>query len=170
MKRLSSLTVAMFAATMLVAQPPAQQPPRAKPAERLAQFKKLKLIETLDLDEKTAEKFFVRYNEGQKKIDQARHDLRTAIGELEAAIRANVSDAELTAKTQAATKALQQLSSATLERLESVRSLLNPQQYAKLVVFEVRFIEGLQRAMLERQRPPLRERDRRRVPPLEEPD
>lgn len=170
MKHFSSIALAILSATMLVAQPSTVQPPRAKPAERLAQLKKFKLIETLDLDEATAEKFFVRYNEGQRKIDRARRDLRTAIEELQAAIRANVSDAELNAKTQSAMKALQELSSATLERLESVRSLLSPQQYAKLVVFEVRFFEHLQRALLERQRPMLRERDRRRVPPLEEPD
>jgi len=172
MRQFSRLWLLLLVTSLLIAQPKQsdERPSAARPAERLAQLKKLKLIETLDLDERTAEKFFVRYNEGQKKINQARQSLRDAVKELEAAIRANVSETELSTKTQSATKAMQQLSNALLERLESVRPLLSPQQYAKLVVFEVRFLEGLQRTLLERRGPALRDRDRRRVPPLEEPD
>lgn len=172
-----ALALAALVTTTVVAQP-RPEGPREKGAERLAQFKKLRLIEVLDLDEQTAEKFFVRYNEGQKKIDQARKDLQEAVGELEAAVKAKVSDAELNGKSEQVVKRIQQFSQAITERLNAVRPLLSPQQYAKLVVFEVRFTEALQRALLRRggpegdgpgKRGPA-ERDRRRVPPLEEPD
>ncbi|MCX7929220.1 MAG: hypothetical protein N2663_00640 [Chlorobi bacterium] len=158
-----------IATVSLVAQPPAAE----QGHKRLAQFKKLKLIETLDLDEQTAEKFFVRYNEGQKKIDQARKELHDAVDELEAAVKAKVSDSELNGKSEQVVKRMQQFAQAITERLNAVRHLLTPQQYAKLVVFEVRFMESLQRALLQRDgpdgRPGIR-RDRRLQPPLEKPD
>lgn len=146
------------------------QPDPGKARQRLAQFKKLKLIEVLDLDEQTAEKFFIRYNEGQKKIDQARLELQQSVRELQDAVRAKVSDAELNAKSDHVVKQMQQLAQAMTERLAAVRPLLSPQQYAKLVVFEVRFTEALQRTLMQRAKPGMRERDRRRIPPLEEPD
>jgi len=171
-----SRAVVLFAiaAVTVGAQP---NPRDDKAAQRLAQFKKLRLIETLDLDEKTAEKFFVRYNEGQNKIDQARKDLREAIRQLEDAARAKVSDSELNAKSDQAVKRMQDFAAAVVERLNAVRPLLSPEQYAKLVVFEVRFTEALQRALIEGRTPrpgdgPPRpgDRDRRRRPPLEDPD
>lgn len=169
MKALTKLAivVAVAMATQLYAQP---EPPHGKARERLAQFKKLKLIEILDLDEKTAEKFFVRYNEGQKKIDQARKDLQEAVRQLDDAVRAKVSESELNSKSEQAVKRMQEFAAAIVERLNGVRPLLSAQQYAKLVVFEVRFTEALQRALMERRSPQLPERDRRRRPPLEEPD
>jgi len=38
--------------------------------ERLSQLEKIKLIETLEMDEETTLKFFARRNEHQMKIDQ----------------------------------------------------------------------------------------------------
>lgn len=155
----------LLTATVLFA-----QSERGKAHQRLAQFKKLKLIEVLDLDEQTAEKFFIRYNEGQKKIDQARLELQQLVRELQDAVSAKVSDAELSAKSDQVVKRMQQFAQAITERLTAVRPLLSPQQYAKLVVFEVRFTEALQRTLLQRAKPGVRERDRRRLPPLDEPD
>ncbi|MCS6999933.1 MAG: hypothetical protein RML15_02415 [Bacteroidota bacterium] len=140
-------------------------------ARRLAQFKKLRLIEILNLDESTAEKFFVRYNEGQKKIDQARQAMQQSVRQLEEAIRANAPDAELNAKSEQVIKQIQQVTQAIIERQTAVRPLLTAQQYAKLVVFEVRFMEALQRVLQQRGAlKGLRERDRRRLPPFEQPD
>jgi Spy/CpxP family protein refolding chaperone len=181
--KLAALLLVVVASVTVLAQP---DRPGDKAGQRLAQFKKLRLIETLELDEKTAEKFFVRYNEGQKKIDEARKQLREAVRQLDDAVRAKVSDTELKSKSDQVIKRVQEFSTAIVDRLESVRPLLNPEQYAKLVVFEVRFTEALQRALMERgalppavernRRPPHEgsdpavERDRRRRRPLEEPD
>jgi hypothetical protein len=182
--KLAALLLVVVAPAAVLAQP---DRPGDKAGQRLAQFKKLRLIETLELDEKTAEKFFVRYNEGQKRIDEARKQMQEAVRQLDDAVRAKVSDTELKSKSDQVIKRVQEFSTAIVDRLESVRPLLNPEQYAKLVVFEVRFTEALQRALMERgalppaierdrRRPPHEgpdpaiERDRRRRPPLEEPD
>lgn len=137
---------------------------------RLEQFKKLRLIEVLDLDEKTAEKFFVRYNEGQKQIDRVRRELRAAIDSLQEALRVQVPESELTTKSDAVLAHIQELSRAVTERLSNIRPLLSPKQFAKLIVFESRFLEALQRAALrhaDQQNMPRRRRPM--SPPLEEP-
>ncbi len=62
-------------------------PASGKAKQSIAQLKKLKLIETLDLNEQMAEKFFVRYNAEQKKVDEATKALNESIRQLEQAAR-----------------------------------------------------------------------------------
>lgn len=149
-------------------QPPVQKPLNTLPQpgtatgkakQNIAQLKKLKLIETLDLDEQTAEKFFVRYNSEQKKVDEATKAVNESLRQLEQALQKKSAPDQIRQLTDQTLDKRMQLYSAITERYRSVRSVLNEQQYAKFLVFEQRFQEQLRRTILDAKRDTKKEVD-----------
>lgn len=149
-------------------QPPVQKPLSTSPQpgtatgkakQNIAQLKKLKLIETLDLDEQTAEKFFVRYNSEQKKVDEATRAVNESLRQLEQALQKKSAPDQIRQLTDQTLDKRMQLYSAITERYRSVRSVLNEQQYAKFLVFEQRFQEQLRRTILDAKRDAKKEAD-----------
>lgn len=61
--------------------------PAFRAKERIAEFKKMKLLEVLDLDEKSSEKFLAKYNSAEKAIREKQEKLDEAILDLEYLIR-----------------------------------------------------------------------------------
>lgn len=113
-----------------------------KAKKQIDQLKKLKLIEALNLDDAAAEKFFVRYNTEQKKVDEARKSLDDTMNELDKAKSSGNSEKikQLTQQTLDKNKNLQNASN---EMLRSVREVLNEKQYADFLVFEAKFQKQL---------------------------
>ncbi|MBL7997125.1 MAG: hypothetical protein JNL32_00675 [Candidatus Kapabacteria bacterium] len=113
--------------------------------QRIMDFKKMKLLEILKLSGPSADEFIVKYNDGQVKIDASKKAVDAAVKELQEAIKRKAPAGELTAKTDAAVKAEQAYFSVLIDRVSSLKSTLNPEQYAKLVAFEIKFPEWVQR-------------------------
>ncbi len=116
---------------------------------KIEQLKKLKLIEKLDLDDATAEKFFVRYNGGQKKVDEARKALDEATNELDKA-KASGNNDKIKQVTETMLQKHKGLQDATNEMLKSIRGVLTEKQYAEFLVFEAKFPEILRKSLQER--------------------
>ena len=133
-------------------------PPAVHIRERMMQVKKIKLIGVLDMDEVTAEKFFVKYNLAQNNIEEAHKALDGTLTELQQAIAANETARikELTDKSLKNHAALQE---AVGNMFTSVRSVLSEVQFAKLIVFESRFQEEVRRRLMEMNRERRRDRD-----------
>lgn len=121
--------------------------PKAK--ERIQQLKKVRLIDILQLDEASAEKFFARYNQYQKAIDDARSALKDAVADLEKNVQSN-SGKEYSRKSDLVIEKQNALSNAISERLKAMKSILTEEQYAKFVVFENNFAGQLQKMLMER--------------------
>jgi len=124
----------------------------AKAKQRVAQLKKLKLIETLDMNEQTAEKFFVRYNAEQKKVDDAIKALNDAMRELEKLLSQDpkkVMPEQFKPLSDVVLEKQAQMQTAVSERLRSIRSVLDERQYAKFLLFEQKFQEQVRKTLLD---------------------
>ncbi len=129
------------------ANPPKQQE-GGKAKKQIDQLKKLKLIEALNLDDAAAEKFFVRYNTEQKKVDDARKFLDDAMNDLDKAKSSGNND-RIKQLTQQTLDKHKQLQDASSEMLRSVREVLNEKQFADFLVFEAKFQEQIRKALLD---------------------
>lgn len=113
-----------------------------KAKKQIDQLKKLKLIEALNLDDAAAEKFFVRYNTEQKKVDEARKSLDDTMNELDKA-KSSGNNEKIKQLTQQTLDKNKNLQNASNEMLRSVREVLNEKQYADFLVFEAKFQKQL---------------------------
>lgn len=113
-----------------------------KAKKQIGQVKLLKLVELLNLDGAAAEKFIVRYNTEQKKVDEARKSLDDSMKELDKANNAGNSD-KIKQLTQQTLDKNTQLQNATNGMLRSMREILNEKQYADYLVFEAKFQKQL---------------------------
>ncbi len=123
--------------------------PAPNPRGRLEQFKKLKLIETLDLDDKTAEKFFVVYNNGSNKVEQSKEELDAALTDLYQALESDADEAQIKVKTDVALVKHEATLKAVSEMMTSVRKVLSADQFARYIIFEARFHKEIRRQIME---------------------
>ena len=128
------------------------QPPNPRAKERVMQLKKIKLLEILDLDEKTSEKFLAKYTSWEKKIIEKRDHIDLAMEDLEKSIRRDAPKEELIAKSAKAMAEQKEMESILFQAQNDMKSMLNETQFAKLIVFEHRFRGELQKVIMERMR------------------
>lgn len=137
LKRFIPVCIVVLALGVQVSDLSAQErTPRAK----LEQFKKMKLIEVLDMESDLAEKFFIVYNEGEKNVEEARSEVREAVQNLHETLENTSSTdkeiAEATEKLMAAHKGVE---SARNEMIASIKNILSTRQFAQFVLLEARF-------------------------------
>jgi hypothetical protein len=126
-----------------------------KAKQHVQQLKKLKLIETLDMDQQTAEKFFMLYNTEQKKVDEALKALNETMQELSKASNQDPKKVSPDLVKQLTNQTLEkqtQMQTAVNERLRAIKSVLNDQQYAKFLLFEAKFQEEVRKTLLNMKR------------------
>lgn len=117
------------------------------PEGRIAELEKIKLIETLDLDEETMLKFFSRRNAHHKKIKILVREKDSLVNKLGVRIR-NESKNNYESNIQ---KILEIEEKLVLERknfLESIDDILSSYDVAKLIVFERRFRNEIRKELL----------------------
>ena len=125
---------------------------RGKVRERVEQLKKMKMIEVLDLDEETSEKFFTRYNNLQKKVDAAYDEVRDAQRTLDEAVDNKLSAADIERLTNTLLQKQNALQEANNEKIRAMKAVLSEEQYARYVMFEQKFLQELQKAIMHRKR------------------
>ena len=117
--------------------------------KKIQTFKKMRIIEILEMDENVSEKFFVKYNTYEKKISDLRKQLldigKTMSDDLDEG-KNNVGEL----KEQEIFKIFDELSTVQKEKLRVAKSILSPLQYSKLIVFELRFMEEIQEILSKR--------------------
>lgn len=124
--------------------------PAFRAKERIAEFKKMKLLEVLELDEKTSEKFLAKYTSNEKILREKQEKLDEAILDLEYLIRKKASKDEISKQTQKVQDLQRDLLNTMLEQQKDLKSILTEEQFARYIVFETRFRERLQQAIIER--------------------
>jgi hypothetical protein len=120
--------------------------------DKINQLKKIKLIDILRLDENTVDKFFARYGEQERKVEEQRLQLKNSLNQLEQAIHNNAAEKEIQQLIQNIHHKDIALVNATIEKQKALKSLLDDQQYAKLIVFEHQFMTKLQKALIDKKK------------------
>jgi hypothetical protein len=120
--------------------------------DKINQLKKIKLIDILRLDENNVDKFFARYGEQERKVEEQRLLLKNSINQLELAIHNNAAEKEIQQLIQNIHHKDIALVNAMIEKQKALKSLLDDQQYAKLIVFEHQFMTKLQKALIDKKK------------------
>jgi len=145
------MMLAMFtiSGSMLKAQDVMSDEPKNEMVkERVMQLKKAKLLDMLDLSSDVADKFLVQYNAGKKKIDVAKKALDDAIKDLNQTVKNKGNQSDIINKTEQVLKYYDSWLTAARERITMLKPLLNAEQYAKLMMFEIKFPEVLQKLIM----------------------
>ncbi|MCX6147931.1 MAG: hypothetical protein NTW25_11895 [Candidatus Kapabacteria bacterium] len=117
--------------------------------ERIKTLKKVKLIEILDLSEDKSEKFMIKYNTYQSKIDSKNMEVDNAIQELETVASNKNSKIEIIKlKTNLLQRVQNELVFIIQEKDKEIKSILNEVEFAKYLVFERKFANELRKSLL----------------------
>lgn len=123
---------------------------------KIERLEKIKLIETLELDEETTLRFFSRRAEHRRTMHSLQQDADNKLKELETATQnANISDKELQKLLSEYLQIEQKIVNERNSFISSLNGILNYRQLCSLLVFEKKFREELRDVIL-------RERQRRR--------
>ena len=110
-------------------------------------IKKMKLIDILGLDDAKAEKFLLKYNSYESKIEENHKKIQIATKELDNAIAKNNnskdSSNEIVVKTSNLLNLQEEANKLNLEKLRGMKSVLTDLEYAKFVRFENKFVREL---------------------------
>ncbi|MGC8748924.1 MAG: Spy/CpxP family protein refolding chaperone [Candidatus Kapaibacteriota bacterium] len=150
MFRFNFKQAAIFTIAIVFAFTSAYSQPAFRAKERIAEFKKMKLLEVLELDEKTSEKFLAKYNAAEKAIREKQDKLDEAILDLEYLIRKKASKEELAKQSQKVMDLQRDFANTMFEQQKEIKSVLTDEQFAKYLIFENRFRERLQQAIIQR--------------------
>jgi len=125
---------------------------KMKNREKLEQLEKIKLIESLDMDEDTSIRFFARRNESKREIQSLEKKTEDIIFELEKSF--NIEDKNQDEKQkQLISEMLKNRESIELKRNQFINSLgdiLSTEQIAKLIVFEKKFRDEIRNVLFDR--------------------
>lgn len=119
--------------------------PPGKMPERLQQLEKIKLIETLEMDEETTLKFFARRTEHQKVVDELSKEADDVIKQIESILSGEheASETELKELIKNVNSIRTEIEQSKTNFILSLDDLLSTEQIAKLIVFERRFRDEL---------------------------
>jgi len=140
------------------AQPLGGPPGRA--SERIEQWKKIRLIEMLDMKEEVSVRFFARMNDHEKQKRELLKERGEILDRLERLIRVGAPASEFDKAFADMADVDGRVSTGDREFLNGLSDILTIEQRAKLVLFERRFEGELREAMREQFR-------RRREAPVE---
>lgn len=124
--------------------------PAFKAKERIQQLKKVKLLEILKLDEKQSDAFLTKYSSIEKKIEEKKSNLDMAIGDLESTVRRSAGSDEIKSKSQKVEQLQNELLKVMEESRNSIKGLLSEENYAKYLIFEHKFKDEVQKAIMKK--------------------
>ena len=119
-----------------------------KVPERIMQLEKIKLIETLEMDEETTLKFFARKSEFDREVEEIQKAIDEKLDRMEQLVNSdNLQDEEFKTALDELNLMHTKLVENKTNFIKSLNDILSYQQIAKLVLFERKFREELRRAI-----------------------
>ena len=119
--------------------------------ERVEQFKKIRMMEVLNLDEETSVRFFARYDKEQKLIRDLTSQRNDIIDRLEQLTKGSAPDAEYDKAFKELRDVENQVHEARIGYWDSLSDILTKKQLAEYTVFERNFFRDLRDIMREMQ-------------------
>lgn len=142
MKNLMYSVVILLIATQIIAQP-------RKAKERISTIKKIKLLEILNLDEQSSDKFLAKYSNWENKIEEQMKKFDDAEEKLTASVKSGKST-DLQSLTSNFIKERDKILEIAKERDNDLKTHLTDEQFAKYLIFEKRFRRELGEKIMKR--------------------
>ena len=117
--------------------------------DKIDQLEKIKLIESLEMDEETTLRFFSRRNEHKIEIEKLMDRTDEIISQMEIIFKSGkvYTEEELKSLINEANDIHTQIVKSKSDFINSLDDILTTEQIAKLIIFERRFKDELKRAM-----------------------
>ena len=124
--------------------------------DRFDQLEKIKLIETLEMDEETTLRFFARKAEHEKEQDELQNQIKSEIEDLDVIFKGGrvATVEEIKLKIDHINKLHSQISANRTIFINSLSDILTYEQIAKLLIFERKFREEIRRLIMKDRKPP----------------
>jgi len=151
MKRLLlGLSLMCLWALQLSAQPGPE--PHRRPYERIERWKKVRMIEFLDLSEEQSARFFARLNEHEKELRALQAERTEALDRLERLVRNRAPEGEYPEAFSAVLDIQEKIGAQERSFFQGLDDLLSVEQRAKFLLFQRQFERQLRDAFREMRR------------------
>ena len=145
MRKICLLFLVVVGVTLSLSQSPADNPQY----DRIQRFKKMRMVEMLDLKEEQTVRFFARYNEFENARRELTRQKDESLDKIERLIRIKA-DAKEYEKYFSEVEAInRKIGEEKLKFFNGLSDLITIEQRAKLLLFERRFETELREAMRE---------------------
>ncbi len=152
MKKLIMLLFVIFSVGISQAQPSGGPPPMGgRSMERIERFKKMRLVEMLDLKEDQSVRFFARFNDFENTRRELNRQKDETLDKIERLIRNKADQKEYEKIFDEVETVNRKIGEEKLKFFNSLTDLLAIEQRAKLILFERRFENELREAVKEAQ-------------------
>jgi hypothetical protein len=131
-----------------------KQPDPDRRWDRIEEFKKLKMIEELNLNEEESIKFYTKYNQMNTQFREIEKEKRKSINELEKIVNDPSKTAELEKKIDYIEGLDQKLLSNRISFNSDIRKILSLEKIARYIIFEKNFMRELQTIVKDAKKPP----------------
>lgn len=124
--------------------------------DRFDQLEKIKLIETLEMDEETTLRFFARKSEHENEQEQFQDEIRSNIEDLDVIFKSGrvATVEEIKFKIDRINEMHTQLAANRTAFINSLSDILSYEQIARLLIFERKFREEIRRLIMKDHKPP----------------
>jgi hypothetical protein len=150
------LSLLSFALLLLVGQSVQGQPPMppddGKPFERIEHFKKIRLIEMLDMKEEQSVRFFARLNEHDKAKRDLTKEKMDVLDKIERLVRNHAEGKEFQMLFPDVIASNEKILLEDQKFFDSLSDILSPEQRGKYLLFERQFEREIREAMRDIQR------------------
>jgi hypothetical protein len=116
---------------------------QGKAAERVEQFKKIRMMEVLGMDEQTSIKFFARYNKNLEVMKDLRQQQIKALGHIQTLRKAKASESDYAKVVRDLRSLEEQVHQTKSNYIDDLKDVLTNKQLAEYLVFELRFQQNL---------------------------
>lgn len=123
---------------------------------KFEELEKIKLIETLQMDEETTLRFFARQSEHKLEQDEIQDNIRANIDNLDVMLKSGrvVTNEELKSKINEINNLQLQFEKNRVDFINSLSDILSYEQIAQLIIFEKRFRNEVRKLIMRDRRPP----------------
>ena len=149
MRCMTTIFIGFIAAMILSAALLAQDhlPARGPAAERIEQFKKVRLMEVLKMNEETSIRFFSRYTKYVETLRAIQKDHNNLIDQLQDLNKSNANNADIERAIKDIGMCEEKITETRSKFIEELKDILSLKQVAEYVVFERNFNKNLREIM-----------------------
>ncbi|MGA3286539.1 MAG: hypothetical protein ABSD46_03840 [Bacteroidota bacterium] len=134
-----------FMITKIIAQD--QLPMHGPAAERIAQYKKLRLMEVVQMNEEASIRFFARYDKHEENIRAIGRERNELIDQLQKLSKSNSNDAAIENIIKDIGMSEEKVLEERTKFIEELRNILSLKQLSQFIVFERNFNKNLRELM-----------------------
>ena len=149
MRILRALHLVLISIFFILAQAIAQDqlPLHGPAAERITQYKKLRLMEVVQMNEETSVRFFARYNKHEENILAIGRERNELIDQLQKLSKSNSNDEALENVIKDIGMSEEKVLEERTKFIKELRDILSLKQLSQFIVFERNFNKNLRELM-----------------------